>query len=210
MSEDPRPRRTQQQRRAATVAKLVAATIAAIGEVGYQRATVQEICARAGLSAGAMFRQFDTRLDLVVRTAEEAFGQQLAGFRAAMDHLGEQENALDVALRFLRQAQQSNPIHALREIYLAARSDAELRERISPIAESYYREIVAALDGARLLDDFPAEIREPLFFMMLHMFSGEAVVRGVYQRPDLDAAILTLVEDMLAAYAARVAASPGE
>ncbi|NNH75142.1 TetR/AcrR family transcriptional regulator [Nocardia uniformis] len=205
MTEAPRPRRTQQERRAATVAKLVDATIAAIGEVGYQRTTVQEICGRAELSAGAMFRQFDTRLDLVVRTAEEAFAQQLNGFRAVMEHLDAQQNALDVALRFLREAQSSNLIHALREIYLAARSDTELRERIAPIADTYYREIVATLNETGLLNDFPAEVREPLFFMLLHMFSGEAVVRGVYQRPDLDVAVLTLVEDMLAAYAARVA-----
>ncbi|MFI6866313.1 TetR/AcrR family transcriptional regulator [Nocardia sp. NPDC050406] len=204
MTEAPRPRRTQQERRAATVAKLVDATIAAIGEVGYQRATVQEICTRAGLSAGAMFRQFDTRLDLIVRTAREAFAQQLNGFGAAMEHLGAQENALDVALRFLRQAQSSNLIHALREIYLAARSDSELRERIASIADEYYREIVATLNRTGLLDDFPEQVREPLFFMMLHLFSGEAVVRGVYQRPDLDESVLALVEDMLAVYAARL------
>ncbi|MFC4128131.1 hypothetical protein [Nocardia rhizosphaerae] len=65
---------------------------------------------------------------------------------------------------------------------------------------------MASLDGTRLLDDYPPQIREPLFFMMLHMFSGEAVVRGVYQRPDLDASILTLVEDMLVSYAETLAA----
>ncbi|MFF2550898.1 TetR/AcrR family transcriptional regulator [Nocardia sp. NPDC058058] len=204
MSEVSRPRRTQQERRATTVAKLVDATIAAIGEVGYQRATVQEICGRAGLSAGAMFRQFDTRLDLIVRTAQEAFSRQLDAYRATMEHLGAQENALDAALRFLRAAQSSNLIHALREIFLAARSDTELRERIAPIAEGYYGDIVATLNSTGLLDDFPAELREPIFFMMLHLFSGEAVVRGVYPRPDLDVAILGLVEDMLATYAARV------
>ncbi|MEV6769117.1 TetR family transcriptional regulator [Nocardia sp. NPDC051030] len=205
MSEVSRPRRTQQERRAATVAKLVDATIAAIGEVGYQRATVQEICGRAALSAGAMFRQFDTRLDLIVRTAEEAMTRQLDAYRATMEHLGAQDNALDTALRFLRMAQQSNLTHALREIYLAARSDTELRERIEPIADNYYREIVATLERTGLLDDYPSEIREPLFFMLLHLFSGEAVVRGVYQRPDLDVSVLALVEDMLAVYAARVA-----
>lgn len=203
MSEQPRPRRTQQERRAATVAKLVDATTAAIGEVGYQRTTVQEICGRAGLSAGAMFRQFDTRLDLIVRTAEEVFTRQLAAYQLAMEHLGAQDNPLDTALRFLRQAQQSNLTHALREIYLAARSDAELRERIAPIAETYYREIVVTLERTGVLAGFPAEIRESLFFMLLHLFSGEAVVRGVYQRPDLDDSVLKLVEDMLAVYAAQ-------
>ncbi|WP_459958261.1 TetR/AcrR family transcriptional regulator [Nocardia sp. IFM 10818] len=208
MSEVSRPRRTQSERRAATVAKLVDATIAAIGEVGYQRATVQEICGRAALSAGAMFRQFDTRLDLIVRTAEEAFGRQLEAYRVTMDHLGAQDNPLDVALRFLRMAQQSNLTHALREIYLAARSDVELRARIAPIAETYYREIVATLERSGLLDAYPPQVREPMFFMLLHLFSGEAVVRGVYQRPDLDTAVLDLVEDMLAAYADRTASSP--
>ncbi|MFC9994216.1 TetR/AcrR family transcriptional regulator [Nocardia sp. NPDC127526] len=207
MSEVSRPRRTQSERRAATVAKLVDATIAAIGEVGYQRATVQEICGRAALSAGAMFRQFDTRLDLIVRTAEEAFGRQLEAYRVTMDHLGAQDNPLDVALRFLRMAQQSNLTHALREIYLAARSDPDLRARIAPIAETYYREIVATLERSGLLDAYPPRVREPLFFMLLHLFSGEAVVRGVYQRPDLDTAVLDLVEDMLAAYADRMASA---
>ncbi|AYF78962.1 TetR/AcrR family transcriptional regulator [Nocardia yunnanensis] len=186
----------------ATVAKLVDATIAAIGEVGYQRTTVQEICGRAGLSAGAMFRQFDTRLDLIVRTAEEVFARQLVGYTATMEHLGAQDNPIDVALRFLRGAQRSNLSHALREIYLAARSDAELRERLAPIAENYYREIVATLERIGLLADYPARVREPLFFLLLHVFSGEAVVRGVYQRPDLDESVLRLVEDMLAVYAA--------
>ncbi|WP_309230612.1 TetR/AcrR family transcriptional regulator [Nocardia sp. SYP-A9097] len=208
MSEVSRPRRTQQERRAATVTKLVDATIAAIGEVGYQRSTVQEICGRAGLSAGAMFRQFDTRLDLIVRTAEEGFRRQIDGYRSTMEHLGAQDNALDTALRFLRAAQSSNLSHALREIFLAARSDTELCARIEPIAAAYYGEIVATLDRTGLLDDFPPNVREPIFFMMLHLFSGEAVVRGVYPRPDVDAAVLTLVEEMLAMYAARVAPPP--
>ncbi|QLY28995.1 TetR/AcrR family transcriptional regulator [Nocardia huaxiensis] len=207
MSELPRPRRTQEQRRTATVTKLVDATIAAISEVGYQRTTVQEVCGRAGLSAGAMFRQFATRLDLIVRTAADIFARQLDAYRAAMEHLGAQDNPMDTALRFLRQAQQSNLTHALREIFLAARSDAELRDRLTPIAENYYAEIVATLDRTGLLDAFPAHIREPVFFMMLHLFSGEAVVRGVYKRPDLDVAMLDMVEDMLAVYAAHTAAS---
>ncbi|BAW06396.1 conserved hypothetical protein [Nocardia seriolae] len=192
------------------MAKLVDATIDAIGEVGYQRTTVQEICGRAGLSAGAMFRQFDTRLDLIVRTAEEVFARQLVGYTVTMEHLGAQDNPLDVALRFLRMAQQSNLTHALREIYLAARSDTELRERIAPIAENYYSQIAATLERTELFAEFPAGVREPLFFMLLHVFSGEAVVRGVYKRPDLDDSVLRLVEDMLAVYSARSASAAPE
>ncbi|MFI1235837.1 TetR/AcrR family transcriptional regulator [Nocardia salmonicida] len=196
-----RPRRTQQQRRAATVAKLVDATIAAIGELGYQRATVQEICGRAELSVGAMFRQFDSRLDLIVRTADEIFARQLTAFRVLMEHLGAQEDSLDSALRFLREAQSSNITHALREIYLAARSDAELRTRIEPTVASYYAEIVEGVAQTGVLNQFPERIRESVFFLLLHLFSGEAIVRPVYARPDLDDSILTLIEDLLRTYA---------
>ncbi|WP_328402991.1 TetR family transcriptional regulator [Nocardia sp. NBC_00403] len=52
--------------------------------MGYQRATVQEICGRAGLSAGAMFRQFDSRLHLIARTSEEVFTRQLTACLAVM------------------------------------------------------------------------------------------------------------------------------
>ncbi|WP_406231044.1 hypothetical protein [Nocardia sp. NBC_01009] len=45
---------------------------------------MQEICGRAGLSAGAMFRQFDSRLHLIVRSSEEVFARQLAAYRAVM------------------------------------------------------------------------------------------------------------------------------
>lgn len=200
-AETSRPRRTQQERRAATVAKLTEATTAAIGEVGYQRATVQEICGRAGLSVGAMFRQFDSRLDLIVRTAEEIVTQQLAAFTVVMKQLGDEAPPLDTALRFLQEAQSDRVTHALREIYLAARSDAELRTRIAPTVENYYDEIVAAVDRTGVLDQYPQRLREPLFFMALHVFSGQAVVRGVYQRPELDDAVLKLVADMMRVYA---------
>ncbi|MFI6047537.1 TetR/AcrR family transcriptional regulator [Nocardia sp. NPDC051321] len=200
-AETSRPRRTQQERRAATVAKLTDATIAAIGEVGYQRATVQEICGRAGLSVGAMFRQFDSRLDLIVRTAEEIVTQQLAAFTVVMKQLGDQANPLDTALRFLQEAQSATVTHALREIYLAARSDAELRARIAPTVENYYDDIVAEVDRTGVLNQFPQRLREPIFFMALHVFSGQAVVRGVYQRPELDDAVVKLVGDMLRTYA---------
>ncbi|WP_280267255.1 TetR/AcrR family transcriptional regulator [Nocardia wallacei] len=196
-------RRTQQERRAATVTKLIDATIAAIGEVGYQRASVQEICGRAGLSTGAMFRQFDSRMELIVRTAEAIVARQIDGFRSATAQLGAADDALDIALRYLRRAQSSALTHALREIYLAARSDDELRSRITPIADAYYRDIVTAVHEADVLANFPPQVREPLIFAMLYVFSGEAVVRGVYSRPDLDDAVLRVLEDMLRAYAER-------
>lgn len=184
------------------MAKLIDATIEAIGEAGYQRATVQEICGRAGLSAGAMFRQFDGRLDLVVAASQEIVERQLSAFRAMITHLDSGQSSLESSLIFLQQAQSSNLTHALREVYMAARSDTELRERITPTVENYYASIVSEIERSAVLDQFPAAMREPLFFLVLHLFSGQAVTRPVYPRPDLDDTVRNLALELLVHYAA--------
>lgn len=200
------PRRSQQERREATVTKLVDATIAAIGELGYQGATIQEICSRAGLSVGAMFRQFDGKLDLVVAAMEEIVGRQLDTFRTVMAHVDASEDNLRVALRYLREVQSSGLTHAVREMFMASRSDVELRTRISPLIETYYATTVAEVERSGVMDRFPPEEHESLFFMLLHLLSGEAVIRIVYQRPDLNDRLLDLAYDMLMAYASVTAA----
>ncbi|MFX0576492.1 hypothetical protein [Nocardia nepalensis] len=52
-----------------------------------------------------------------------------------------------------------------------------------------------------MLQQFPQHLREPIFFLVLHLFSGEAIVRPVYPRPDLGPTLLTLIEEMLRVYA---------
>jgi AcrR family transcriptional regulator len=69
--------RTQQQRREETVARLLDASIAAIVEVGYARASAAEITKRAGVSVGALFRHFETMGDFMAATAHEVLRRQL-------------------------------------------------------------------------------------------------------------------------------------
>lgn len=57
---------------------------------------------------------------------------------------------------------------------------------------------------------FPAELRGPLCFAILHIFSGQAVIRPVYAPPGLDEAVLRVVNDMLLAYAASLEARRAE
>ena len=60
-------RRTQAERRAATIERLVDASIAVLAESGYAGASVKAICDHAGVSQGALFRHFETRLELLVQ-----------------------------------------------------------------------------------------------------------------------------------------------
>ncbi|MGB6181142.1 MAG: helix-turn-helix domain-containing protein, partial [Rhodococcus sp. (in: high G+C Gram-positive bacteria)] len=59
-------RRTQEQRRTDTIARLLDAAITSLAEKGYAATTVNEVVTRAGVSSGALFRHFPTRLDVMV------------------------------------------------------------------------------------------------------------------------------------------------
>src|SRR5262245_39193440 len=74
------PRRTQRERREATIAALVDATIESLLDVGYAGTTVKEICTRAGLSHGALFRFFPSVLELVLAAGREVGRRQISSF----------------------------------------------------------------------------------------------------------------------------------
>ena len=65
----PAVRRTQAERREATIGKLVEATIGCLAELGYSGTSTGAICKRAGVSQGGMFRHFGTRLELIAAAA---------------------------------------------------------------------------------------------------------------------------------------------
>src|SRR5690242_5936361 len=63
-------RRTQEQRRAETRAKLLDAAIESLLEVGYAATTTRAVAQRAGVSSGAQTHHFPRRVDLVAAAVE--------------------------------------------------------------------------------------------------------------------------------------------
>src|SRR5258705_10494928 len=74
-------RRTQEQRSAATRARLLDATIACLDQLGYSRTTTTEIAERAGVSRGAQLHHFPTKAELVTTAVEHLFRRRDAEFR---------------------------------------------------------------------------------------------------------------------------------
>ncbi|WP_035302990.1 TetR/AcrR family transcriptional regulator [Actinokineospora inagensis] len=179
-------RRTQRERREATVGKLVDATIAAISDVGYAKASVQEICGRAGVSHGGLFRHFETRLDLVVTAAQEVGRRQVANFleRTAPFFSGGAEFV--EVLRAIRAASRAPLNIVWFELLLAARTDDDLRARLAPTIEAYSADIYTTALRIPAIAAQPDDIRQVAVFTGLHLFDGETFVNAVYPRPDLD------------------------
>jgi AcrR family transcriptional regulator len=179
------PRRTQAERTAGTVAALVDATIETIADLGYHRASVGEICLRAGVSKGGMFRHFDSRLALVVAAAEEVGRRHLDEFRS----LGPATIAQQ--LEFARSRARARINAVWFELLIAARTDTALREQLTPVALALYYNIedLAVNSGLGAALDDP-EMARVAATAVVHMFDGEAVIRAVLPRPELEEARL--------------------
>ena len=161
MTTTPAERRTQAQRREGTIGALLEATVTCLTERGYAATSTAAVCAEAGVSQGALFRHFPTRQALLVATAERVATRNVASFRATTDGAAV-DTVDDVAdvLTHLRAAVLSPTNQTWRELLVAARAEAGLREALVPARESLHAQmldVAADLWGDRLTaDDLPA------------------------------------------------------
>jgi len=182
--------RTQAQRREATIAKLVAATIEALAEVGYARTSVSEICSRAGVSHGGMFRHFATRVELIAAATRQIGHAHVEAIDGLAAGLPKHADPVEALLVFVRDACRTPTQAAWHEVMVAARTDGDLRDQVSGVLQDYE----AALHALAVrvvpsddLDDFDVQVAVMSF---LHMFDSEAVTRAVYANVDIEEARL--------------------
>jgi len=182
----PAASRTQTERRSSTIAKLVQAGTEALIELGYARTSIQEICLRAGVSHGGLFRHFPSRLELMKRVAVEVGDGLLDRYRQQFARL--QQHAHDpirLALELCRGTCQSRSHQAWFELMMAARTDPELRTALAPIWASNHAEVLAL---ARQL--LPEQSGHPDFAaivdVMVTLMHGEAVERFVHVDPEVE------------------------
>ncbi|WP_026412194.1 TetR/AcrR family transcriptional regulator [Actinomadura oligospora] len=127
-----RTRRTQEERTAATRAALLDATVACLVEHGYHGTTTTRVVQRAGVSRGAQVHHFPTKNDLVLaavehlarKRADRFLAEDLERLRASSDPLGD-------ALDLLWRACQGPLFEASMELWVAARTDSDLREHVA-------------------------------------------------------------------------------
>ncbi|GAC1622842.1 MAG: TetR/AcrR family transcriptional regulator [Nevskia sp.] len=181
------PRRTQAERRESTVHRLVEATTGALIEVGYSRTSVQEICSRAGLTQGALFRHFSSRIELLIRVADEIGDGLLELYRRDFERLrGRRGRELVLALELLRSNVRSRLHEAWFELLMAARTDAILHQALVPIwarRDALTLQLASSImpEAARLLPDFAVIVDT-----LVTLFHGEAIDRFLRDDPRAD------------------------
>ena len=125
-----RPRRTQEERSAETRARLLDATLESLIEIGYARTTTTAVCARAGLSRGAQLHHFPTKSELVIAAVAHLAMRRARDLREEAKRLADRDDRIEAALELIWTSFAGPLFYAALELWVAARTDAELRESL--------------------------------------------------------------------------------
>jgi AcrR family transcriptional regulator len=178
------PRETMSPKRARTRARLIEAALQVISERGFHRTNLDEIAARAGLTKGAVYDNFESKDALFLAVVA-------AGTRARIDQFAwpkGREGTVKERLRRLARAVLEDEPSALREAPLRAEfllytlTHEEMRARIAAFGPERFR-----FTEARILDLFAPEelpVAPDKFVILLEaMIPGLMFLRA--QVPDI-------------------------
>lgn len=165
-------RRSQAQRSAATREALLDATIASLVEDGYANTTTARVAERAGVSRGAHLHHFQTRQALVAAAMERLAQRRAAELNAAAERIPPGREGILQGLDLLWAGYASPLYQAALELWMHARTDTELRERLTVVERELDRQTLAV--SARL---FPSIAGGPDFERLIEM--AAATMRGL-------------------------------
>lgn len=165
--------RTQAQRREQTRTALLDATIDCLVELGYARTSVQEICARARVSKGAVQHHFTTKAELMATAVEHLTNRLRRELATSLDELPGGGTGVAAAIDLLWRGYSGTLATAVTELWVAARTDPELRAAIRPVDRALGR---ATLEHVtQVAGELPPERAEMLFWLTVNLTRGLAL-----------------------------------
>ncbi|MEV0730632.1 TetR/AcrR family transcriptional regulator [Polymorphospora sp. NPDC050346] len=135
------PRASQQERSRATRARLLEATVECLVERGWSGTTTTLVATRAGVSRGAQLHHYPTKAALVMAAVEHLSDRRAAEIRAEAQALPTGPDRLDRVVDMLATAFTGPLFVAALEVWVAARTDAELRAALVPLEARVGREM---------------------------------------------------------------------
>jgi AcrR family transcriptional regulator len=125
-------RRTQEERSDSTRRRLLDATVECLVERGYAGTTTSEVQKRAGVSRGALLHHFPSRADLLTGAIRHLIEARQGGMRQAALRLPAGEERVRRVIEVLWSTFDGSLFWAAMELWLAARTDTDLRRSLLP------------------------------------------------------------------------------
>ncbi len=192
----PLRRRTQEERSASTRARVLDAALACLATLGYASTTTTVVAERAGVSRGAQLHHFRTRSALIGAAVQHLFANLTLAYQDAFARLGPEADRVAAAIDLLWEIFQDPRLAAVLELYVAARTDAELRAALTPVAARHQANI-AALARCYFPDAAAASPRfEAVLDLVLDALQGMAVRRLLDADAERVARTLALVKEV--------------
>ena len=186
------PREPLQARSRATRRRLLDATIDTLISSGHARTTTTEVCRRAGVSQGALFKHFPSKRELLSATVRHLFAQLIGDFEVAFARLPDAPDRVAAGVRLLRESFAEPRLLAVLELYTAARTDTLLRADLVPVMAEHRENLRAA---ARRL--FPGGARaEVVADALIAAVQGAALGALVLAEPEAEARSFAWLEEV--------------
>jgi AcrR family transcriptional regulator len=178
MGSKPR-RRTQDERTAEMRVRVLNAALACLAERGYAGTTTTAVAQRAGVSRGAQLHHFRTRAALVAAAVEHLYAGLATDYEKAFANLAPGADRVGSAIDLLWDTFRDPRLAAVLELFVAGRTDAELREQLAQVA-ARHRARVGDLARASFPVAPPKEAAfDSLLTLVLDALQGLAVAQLV-------------------------------
>ncbi|MGK5743263.1 TetR/AcrR family transcriptional regulator [Micromonospora sp. URMC 103] len=150
----------QQERSRVTQARLLEATVDCLVEHGWAGTTTTLVAARAGVSRGAQLHHYPTKAALVTAAVDHLAERRAAELRSEAEALPAGPQRLDGVVDLLAAAFTGPLFVAALELWVAARTDPELREALVPLEARVGREMHRLTVALLGVDERRPNVRE--------------------------------------------------
>lgn len=189
-------RRTQKERKEATVEKLIDATISTIVELGYHKTSLSAICERAGVSQGGLFRHFPTRKALIIAAAEQVNTRLTMEFMKRFLNRETGKDIVSTGIELISGVMYSPEQAVWHELMVAARTDPELCAAIAEHEGKLSRETSALANTIAINSDIDVDVILAAVHLGIRCFDGLALARCLHKDTSEDEAIRGLLQKL--------------
>jgi len=168
--------------------QIMDAAIACFRSRGFHQATMQEICAEASISAGALYRYFGSKAEIIQAIAEEKRGESDAALMRTAEREGV-VRAICVAGRAFFQKFADGDGALITEIMAATMRDPEFAESLRATDARSLATLVKAIKAAQARDEIDATLEpESTAHTLCAAIEGIGLRRAFLGETDADAA----------------------
>ncbi|MFS2294827.1 MAG: TetR/AcrR family transcriptional regulator [Actinomadura sp.] len=190
-------RRTQEERRSRTQARLLEATMECLVDLGWSGTSTTEVARRAGVSRGAQQHHYPTKMELVAAALEHLLEAQRLAYETAFAVLPPERRNVSGALDLLWEVFRGRPAKALMELAVAARTDDELRPMCRDLNERILQVILETFKRLFPENTLPPDFVPTMLRGVYAMFVGLSIQNALDDDADgHQEAVLRQVKDV--------------